>query len=88
MVKGISKRVVVIKSPDKQIFDEAIFIVREDASAGITSDELVKEAQAVADSCIQANIKKSFLQKIPPLIAAAAGGCIVAGIWAASAFLI
>ena len=30
MVKGISRRVVVVKSPDPEIFDEAIFIVRDE----------------------------------------------------------
>ena len=30
MIKGISRRVVVVKSPDPEIFDEAIFIVRDE----------------------------------------------------------
>ena len=29
MVKGIARRVVVVKSPDPKVFDEAIFLVRE-----------------------------------------------------------
>ena len=31
MVKGISKQVIVVKSPDPRFFEQAIFIVREDA---------------------------------------------------------
>lgn len=32
MVKGISRRVVVIDSPDQRFFEQAIFIVRNDAA--------------------------------------------------------
>ena len=32
VVKGVAKRVIVVKSPDPKVFEEAIFIVREDLS--------------------------------------------------------
>lgn len=49
MVKGISRRVVVVESPDQRFFEQAIFIVRNDAAGeGITSRELVEEARRVA----------------------------------------
>ena len=49
MVKGISRRVVVIDSPDQRFFEQAIFIVRNDAAGeGITSRELVEDARRVA----------------------------------------
>ena len=49
MVKGISRRVVVIDSPDRRFFEQAIFIVRNDAAGdGVTSRELVEEAKRVA----------------------------------------
>ena len=47
MVKGISRRVVVVDSPDQRFFEQAIFIVRNDA-AGVTARELVEEARRVA----------------------------------------
>ena len=31
MVKGISRRVVVVESPDQRYFEQAIFIVRNEA---------------------------------------------------------
>ena len=47
MVKGISRRVVVVDSPDQRFFEQAIFIVRNDAAGeGVTSRELVEEARA------------------------------------------
>ena len=49
MVKGISRRVVVVDSPDQRFFEQAIFIVRNDAAGeGVTSKELVEEARRVA----------------------------------------
>lgn len=51
MVKGISRRVVVVDSPDQRFFEQAIFIVRNDAAGeGVTSRELVEEAKRVARS--------------------------------------
>jgi hypothetical protein len=68
MVKGITRRVILIKSPDRRLFEEAIFIVREDAlhDSGITSDDILKEAQGVADEYIRNNLKSRRLPKIPP----------------------
>lgn len=49
MVKGISRRVVVLDSPDQRFFEQAIFIVRNDAAGeGVTAKELVEEAHRVA----------------------------------------
>ena len=49
MVKGISRRVVVVDSPDQRFFEQAIFIVRNDAAGeGVTARELVEEARPAA----------------------------------------
>lgn len=45
MVKGISKQVIVVQSPDKKLFEQAIFILREDAK-NVTQEALLKEARA------------------------------------------
>ncbi|MEG1918337.1 MAG: translation initiation factor 2, partial [Oscillospiraceae bacterium] len=52
MVKGISRRVVVVNSPDPRIFEQAIFIVRNDALMrdGVSAQEIVEEARRVAKS--------------------------------------
>ena len=49
MVRGISRRVVVVDSPDQRYFEQAIFIVRNDAAGeGVTAQALVEEARRVA----------------------------------------
>ena len=54
VVKGTARRVIVVPSPDKKVFEEAIFIVREDymRTAGITQSELLREARAAAGAYI------------------------------------
>ena len=48
MVKGISRQVIVVHSPDPQLFEQAIFILKDKAvSEGITDEALVKEARKV-----------------------------------------
>lgn len=44
MVKGITRQVIVVQSPDKKLFEQAIFIVKENA-ADVTDEMLLKEAQ-------------------------------------------
>ena len=44
MVKGISRQVILVQSPDKKLFEQAIFILRDDA-VGVTEEQLMKEAQ-------------------------------------------
>ena len=48
MVKGISRQVIVVQSPDPQLFEQAIFILKDDASReGISDEALLKEAKAL-----------------------------------------
>ncbi len=44
MVKGISRQVIVVQNPDKKLFEQAIFILKDDA-VGVTEEALMKEAQ-------------------------------------------
>ena len=47
MVKGISRQVIVVQSPDKKLFEQAIFILRDDMGEGVTDEQLLKEAERV-----------------------------------------
>ena len=51
MVKGISRQVIVVQSPEPRLFEQAIFILKEDVmKEGVTDDVLLKEAQAILRS--------------------------------------
>ena len=61
MVKGISRQVIVVPSPDKKLFDQAIFILKDEAvSEGISDDTLLAQAQRVLRSGSQ-DKKKGFV---------------------------
>ena len=46
MVKGISRQVIVVQGAEPKLFEQAIFILKDDAvGQGITDDALLKEAQ-------------------------------------------
>ena len=48
MVKGISRQVIVVQSPGPELFEQAIFILKDKAvGEGITDELLMKQAQQV-----------------------------------------
>ena len=75
MVKGISKQVIVVHSPDPKLFDQAIFILKDGAvGQGITEEALLKEARQV----IRGPQKKQKLSLYGPVWAC--GGALITGI--------
>ncbi len=48
MVKGVTRQVVVVRSPDPTLFEQAIFIVRGDGTRGITEQEVLEQARRAA----------------------------------------
>ena len=48
MVKGISRQVIVVQSPGPELFEQAIFILKDRAMGeGVTDEQLLKQAQQV-----------------------------------------
>lgn len=43
MVKGISRQVIVVHSPDPELFEQAIFILK-DGREGVSEERLLREA--------------------------------------------
>ena len=76
MVKGVSRQVIVVQSPDRKLFEQAIFILREDApQQGITEEMLLREARQAAR-----NHKKQ--PQVAPGPVWACGGALMTGrIW-------
>ena len=52
MVKGISRQVIVVQAPEPKLFEQAIFILKEEAlgQEGVTDEELMKEARRLIQS--------------------------------------
>ena len=84
MVKGISRRVIVVDSPDPRIFEQAIFIVRNDAASGdgISSQELVQQAVRIAKSYTRSLHTPPFHRRhMVPLLSALLGAGVIGLIW-------
>ena len=48
MVKGISRQVIVVHAPDPKLFEQAIFILKDEAvEKGVTEEALLREAQSL-----------------------------------------
>lgn len=52
MVKGISRQVIVVQAPEPKMFEQAIFILKDEAlgKEGVTEDVLLKEADRLLSS--------------------------------------
>lgn len=74
VVKGTARRVIVVRSPDPDVFDEAIFLVKEEymRSPGVTQAQLLSEARKAASGYL-AGIRKSKKKSKVPLLMAASG---------------
>ena len=80
MVKGISRQVIVVQSPEPKMFEQAIFILKEDAvGEGITDDALLKEAQQAIRGYDKQSKKRHFY--LYGAVWAAAGALMTALAW-------
>ncbi len=60
MVKGISRQVIVVHSPDPKMFEQAIFILK-DGQQGVSDEVLLKEAKRLIGTPIGKNKPKLWL---------------------------
>lgn len=77
MVKGISRQVIVVHSPDPKLFEQAIFILKDEAvgQEGVTDEALLKEAKKLLHG---GSRKKQPLYFFGP--AWACGGALLTGL--------
>ena len=82
MVKGVSKQVIWGHSPDRELFDQAIFILRDGAlNQEITEEALLKEArQAIREP------RKGAMRFRGP-VWACGGAAVTALLWIISSLL-
>lgn len=91
MVKGTSRRVIVVDSPDTELFEQAIFIVRNDvmSARGVTQEMLVDEACRVARSCSRAQParRRELFRRATPLFWGAMGALAIGLAWLVTALV-
>ena len=89
MVKGISRRVVVVKTPDTRFFEQAIFMLKEDALSqkGVSQERLLEEACRVADGYVR-SARGQRPRRLAGPVWALLGGVLVGLAWALTALLL
>ena len=78
MVKGISRRVIVVESPDPHIFEQAIFILSNDAAGGgVSSQQVVEQAVRIAKSYARTHGAPPRRRRLTTWMAALLGGGVI-----------
>ncbi len=88
MVKGISKRVVVVQPEDSAVFEQAIFIVREG-----DRQDVIREAREVAERYLRQSGQRvrryrKHYTGLQMLLSAGAGALLTGLVWAATLFFL
>lgn len=85
MVKGISKQVIVVNSPDRKMFDQAIFILSDEAvrGEGVTNEMLIREAKKIINEPDHSFPKLS----LQGLLCMMSGAALTGIIWLLTVFL-
>lgn len=85
MVKGITRQVILVKSPDPKLFEEAIFIVKEEAMnrEGVGPDQVLREARQAANGYLKQGKGFSFdrLNSLPGPLWGVAGALLASLGW-------
>jgi hypothetical protein len=85
MVKGISKQVIVVQSPEPELFEQAIFILKEHAvSHGVSDEALLKEAKRMIAG---SGVKRKKRNPHSGPVWAAAGALLTGLMWLISSAL-
>lgn len=90
MVKGINRQVIVVKSPDPKLFDQAIFLLREDAfsASGTTPEQVIRQARQAADSYLRKNtVVGRAAARISAPVWGILGAALASAAWAAGLLL-
>ncbi|MDO5401764.1 MAG: translation initiation factor 2 [Eubacteriales bacterium] len=86
MVKGISRQVIVVQGSEPKLFEQAIFILKDEAVAeGVTGEKLLKQAQQAIRSPEPQSKKRQL--RLYGAFWAAVGSVATGLVWLLTAFL-
>ena len=84
MVKGTSKRVIVVRSPDPRFFEQAVFFLREEALTreGVSADQVLAEAGSVASCYLRSHpLRPRHRTLFSPVLWMAVGAGLTGLVW-------
>ena len=90
VVKGITRQVILVKSPDPKLFEEAIFIVKEEAMnrEGVSAEQILKQARQAADGYLKGSrVTGRLMQRWKGPLWGAAGAAAASLCWGVYLFM-
>ncbi len=92
MVKGITRQVILVKSPDPRLFEQAIFIVKDEALAreGVDADQVLRQARQAADGYLRQgrSWNRRLTGRLPGAVWAVLGALLASSGWCVWLFLL
>lgn len=79
MVKGISRRVVVVRPDEHGMFEQAIFLVRD---CTVPRSDAVREACRIANRYVVGRSARRRSSWVRVAVAFASGAVLASGVWA------
>ena len=90
LVKGISRRVIVVRSPDPRFFEQAIFLMKEAPfhNSDVSAEQVVAEARRVATGYLRRNTEqRGRWRRTPSAVWFLLGGAVIGVVWGLSCLL-
>ena len=83
MVKGTTRQVMVVKTGDTELFEQAIFLLKEEAleKQGISEGQLLEEAKRLSQVPLKKRVKHKSVHTLPPLVWSGIGAALTAIVW-------
>ncbi len=86
MVKGVCRRVIVVRSPDTRLFEQAIFLLREDAPE-VSDGDLLQQACRVTEHYVRTGDAKTPRRRRRGVVTFLLGAAGTGLVWALSLLL-
>lgn len=86
MVKGISRRVIVVRAPDPRFFEQAVFFLRDDVlhRPDVTDEQVLSEARRAAAGFVRRSRSGKRRERwLHRALWGAAGGALASAVWLA-----
>ena len=83
MVKGTTRQVMMVRLADTALFEQAIFLLKEDSleKQGITERQILEEAKRLAEGCAEQSRRRKHRLSLSTLAWSTAGAALTGLAW-------
>lgn len=89
MVKGTTRQVMMVRLADTDLFEQAIFLLKEDSleKQGITERQILEEAKRLAEGCAEQSRRRKHRLSLSTLAWSTAGAALTGLAWLITALV-